>query len=112
MNDNIQRIIGSGSTGQQALFKRLEAIILELYPNAEQTISNNMPTYKTRQGQVSLGFWQGGVCLSTDNPLYVAKFKRDNPKVKGDKASIDLTPGEELPLNGLRAVIKQAMEGS
>lgn len=111
MNDDIQRYIDNGSAGQQALFGRLRDLVLRLYPDARETLYYNLPTFKTGAGQVSLGFWKDGVTLYTTSPDNLAAFKAAHPKFKTNKASINFRLGDELPVDGLTAVIRRAMGG-
>lgn len=112
MHDHIQRYINSGSTEQQALIGRLEGLILELFPDARQTIYYGLPTYKSGKGQVSVGFWKEGVTLYTTNPEHIAAFKAANPKIRTNKASINFKIADPLPIEEVEGVVRRAMGGT
>lgn len=111
MNDDIQRYIDNGSAEQQALLGRLRDLVLRLYPDARETLYYNLPTFKSGAGQLSLGYWKDGVTLYTTHPDHVAPFRAAHPKIKTNKASINFRLGDELPIDGLTAVIRRAMGG-
>ncbi|MGH3005805.1 MAG: hypothetical protein ACRDOS_07895 [Gaiellaceae bacterium] len=93
MDEAVQRYIDAISAEQKPLFDRLQTLILELYPDAEIVISYQIPTYKARGGQLSLGLWKSGVSLYTTDPQHIEKFKSRHPTIKtGKPASTSSSP--------------------
>lgn len=112
MNDDIQRFIDGGSAEQQALFARLRALVVELYPDAEAVMYYRLPTWKSSAGQMSLGYWKDGVSLYTTGPHYIDAFRAAHPRIKTNKASINFKLGDELPIEDVKGVITRAMRGA
>jgi uncharacterized protein YdhG (YjbR/CyaY superfamily) len=110
MDEAVQRYIDAISAEQKPLFDRLQTLILELYPDAEIVISYQIPTYKARGGQLSLGLWKSGVSLYTTDPQHIEKFKSRHPTIKTGKASLNFKLTDELPEKDIREVIRQAIE--
>jgi uncharacterized protein YdhG (YjbR/CyaY superfamily) len=109
-DQSVRRYVDAIPAEQRPLFDRLQALILDLYPDAEIVISYQVPTYKARGGRVSLGLWKGGVSLYTTGPQYIEVFKSRHPAVKTGKASLSFALSDELPEQDVREVITQAME--
>ena len=109
MNEAFRDYIDAGSAGQQALFGRLNDIVLGLYPDARQVIYYNLPTFKSGRGQVSLGYWKDGVTLYTTAAANIDPFRAARPKIKTNKASINFRLGDELPVDDVQAVIRRSM---
>lgn len=109
MQDEIAQYIAGGSAEQQALFGRLWGLIGGHYPDAAVKIYYGLPTFKTAAGQVSLGYWKGGVSLYTTGPQYVAAFKDKHPGIKTNKASINFPVGGDLPEADVAEVVRRAM---
>ena len=112
MNDDIQHFIDGGSAEQQALFARLQALVLELYPDAKAVMYYRLPTWKSSAGQMSLGYWKDGVSLYTTGPQYIDPFRAAHPRIKTNKASINFKLGDELPVEDVKGVITRAMMGA
>jgi hypothetical protein len=55
MDPAVQHYIDSIPDAHRPLFDRLQSLILELYPDAEVTISYQIPTYKVGRRRVYLG---------------------------------------------------------
>ena len=95
---------------RKPLFKKLEALVLGMYPKAEIVYSYGIPMYKASAGWVGLGYWKGGVSLYTNNPKYIAALKKKYPAIKTNKASINLKLTDPFPAAELKKVIRGAME--
>jgi uncharacterized protein YdhG (YjbR/CyaY superfamily) len=111
MNDDTRQYLDNGSAEQQALFARLQALVRELYPDAQETMYYGLPTWKSGTGQMSLGFWKSGVSLYTTGPQYIDPFRAAHPRIKTNKASINFKLGDDLPVEDVKGVITRAMTG-
>jgi uncharacterized protein YdhG (YjbR/CyaY superfamily) len=112
MDEAVQRYIDAIPADRRPLFDRLQALILELYPDAEVVISYQIPTYKARGGRVSLGLWRDGVSLYTTGPQHIERFKSRHPAIKTGKASLNFRLTDELPEQDVRQVVESAIEGA
>ena len=107
MDPAVQRYVDAIPERQRALFDRLQALILGLYPNAETSISYGIPTYKVGRRRVYLGLWKGGVSL---HAVPVEEFKQRHPSIKTGKGSLNFKVADEVPEADVRDIIKQAIE--
>lgn len=112
MNEDVERYIDAVQDERRALFDKLQALIMGLYPNAEAVISYQIPTYKAKSGWVGLGYWKEGVSLYTNGPQHIAEFKTEYPAIKTGKASINFKVTDVVPEAALKKVIKHAVEHS
>ncbi|MFW9934261.1 MAG: DUF1801 domain-containing protein [Candidatus Thorarchaeota archaeon] len=108
--EEIQSYIDEVVDERKMLFKKLQAMIMRLYPNAQARLSYKIPTYKVESGWVALGYWKGGVSVYTNNPSHIALFKAKHPEVKIGKASINFKITDEIPYETLVKVVEHAME--
>jgi uncharacterized protein YdhG (YjbR/CyaY superfamily) len=91
------------------MFDRLHELILEVHPEADVVIQYQVPTYLVGKAKVFLGTWKQGVTLYTTDPKNVEEFRREHPKIKVNKASINFRADEELPEEDVRAVLERAL---
>lgn len=110
MDAAVQKYVDAIPAEQKPLFDRLQALILELYPDAEIVISYQIPTYKARGGRVSLGLWKDGVSLYTTDPQHIETFKAKHPSIKTGKASLNFRLTDEVPEEDLREVVDRAIQ--
>ena len=68
-----------------------------------------MPTYQVGDGWVALANQKNYVSLYTCGYHHIAAFREKHPKIKTGKACINFRPGDELPLQDLKAVVKHAI---
>lgn len=110
MDKDVKRFMDAIPKDKKPLFKKLQALVMDLYPDAEVVISYGIPMYKARSGWVGLGYWKDGVSLYTNNPGYLAEFRKTYPAIKTNKASINLKLTDPFPAAALKTVIKKAIE--
>jgi uncharacterized protein YdhG (YjbR/CyaY superfamily) len=110
LDESVRNYIDAIPGEQRPLFDRLHSLILDLYPDAEVVISYQVPTYKAAGGRVSLGLWKDGVSLYTTGPEYIETFKARHPKIRTGKASLNFRLTDDLPEEGVREVVRQAIE--
>jgi hypothetical protein len=109
MDPAVQGYIDAIPDRQRPLFDRLQSLILELYPDAEITISYGIPTYKIGRRRVYLGLWKAGVSL---HAVPVETFRQRHPSIKTGKGSLNFKVTDELPEADIRAVIRSAINPS
>jgi hypothetical protein len=94
MNAEVQSYIDAVPEGKP-LFDLLHALVLSLYPDAEVSISEQIPTYKVRGTRIALGYWKNGVSLYNGR-LRINEFKAT----------------DTIPVAALREAIHRAIEQS
>jgi hypothetical protein len=81
MDPAVQHYIDSIPDADRPLFDRLQSLILELYPDAEVTISYQIPTYKVGRRRVYLGCgkmacrWAPRRCASDRDLMRMPTFR-------------------------------------
>jgi uncharacterized protein YdhG (YjbR/CyaY superfamily) len=111
MNQDVQRFIDAIPEDRRPLFDQLQALVLELYPEAEVKISYGILMYKHGPGWVGLGYWKGGVSVYTNGAHHLAAFKAGHPEFKTGVGSIRFPVSKSLPVEAVISVIQHAMEG-
>ncbi len=109
MDPEVRRYIDAIPESHRPLFDRLQEHILELYPDAEVSISYRIPTYKVGRRRVHLGLWKGGVSL---HAVDVEPFKQRHPTIKTGRGSLNFKLTDQLPEDDIREVIKRALTPS
>ncbi len=112
INPDVQQYIDAVQDERRPLFDRLQALILDLYPDAEVVLSYKIPTYRVRPGWVALGYWKGGVSIYTNGPHHIADFKAQYPAIKTGKGSINFRVTDEVPVAAAKQVMQHAIEHS
>lgn len=81
-----------------------------MYPEAEAVMWYRMPTWRQGKGWVSLANQKHYVSLYTNGARNLKEFKRDFPGIKTGTGCINFREKDELPEEGVRRVIRHAME--
>ncbi|MEV0268286.1 DUF1801 domain-containing protein [Hamadaea sp. NPDC050747] len=74
------------------LFDRLHAIITAEHPDAEVTISYDIPTYRVGKRRLYVGSWQHGVSLYGWGGDRDGGFLARHPDLRSGKGTIKLRP--------------------
>jgi len=109
MDEAVQRYIDAIPKPKRELFDRLQAIILDLYPDAKIEISYKMPSYKVGPRRIYLGVWKRGVSL---HAVDIAPFKARHPAIKTGRGSLNFTLSDEVPEADVRDAIKRSISRS
>jgi uncharacterized protein YdhG (YjbR/CyaY superfamily) len=110
MNPDVQAYIESGSAGQQKLYRSLETLISDLFPDLKCVMSAQIPTYRGPKGWIALGYSEEDVTLYTEGPQHVSEFRKRHPEIKSGKSSITFKTGEDLPNADIAQVVRHAIE--
>jgi len=110
MNKDVKEYFRRVPKERQPLLRKLHALILEAYPDAESLIWYNMPTYRAKSGWVSLANQKHYVSLYTCSEQHIAAFKAKHPKIKTGKACINFRDTDEVPLEDVKKVVRHAIE--
>lgn len=71
MNEAFHGYIAAGPARQQALFGRLQEIVLDNYPDDRQGLCYNLPAFRRGRGQESPGYRKYGVTLCTTAAAHI-----------------------------------------
>ena len=110
MNTEVENYVDAVIDDRHSLFKKLQSIVLRLYPAANIRLSYKIPTYQIERGWVALGYWKRGVSIYTNSPDHISQFIAKYPTFKTGKASINFKITDEIPIDAVEEVIKHAME--
>lgn len=110
MDADVERFMAAIPPDRRALFERLHALVVDLYPQAQLRLSYGVPTYHAQSGWVALGYWKQGVSLYTNGAHHLVRFKAAHPRIKTGTGCINLRLTDEVPVDALREVIRHAME--
>lgn len=103
---SIDEYISAFPEATQTVLQRVREAIKQAAPDAEETISYNMPTFKYGNKYFvhfagyknHIGFY----ALATDTP----EFAEDFAKFKKSKASVQFPLSEPMPVDLIRRVVK------
>jgi len=109
MKADVQRYVAAVSGERRTLFRRLETIILGLYPRAEIGLAYGVPTYGTKPGRVGLGYWKDGVSFYPYSGSALDEFRAKYPAFKTTKGSINFRVTDKIPVAALKKLIRHAM---
>ena len=112
MKNEVQRYIEAVPEDRRPLFDKLQALIRNLYPDAEVLIWYHLLTFRKKPGWVALGYWKNGVSVYTNGPHHLAEFKAQYPHIKTGKGCINLKITDEVPIPALQKVITHAIKHS
>ena len=110
MNKAVQRFVDAVSDNRRALYDKLEALIMGMYPDAEVGISYGIPTYKAKRGRVGLGYWKDGVSFFPFGGKYLDEFRAKYPAIRTGKGTINFKLTDRIPVAALKKIIKLAIE--
>ena len=106
----VRKFIGSVSGERRALYDRLEAVILGMYPDAEVVITYGIPTYKANSGRVGLAYWKEGVSFYPFGGSYLDEFRANYPAIKTSKGAVNFKLTDKVPVTALKKVIRYAID--
>lgn len=89
----------------QKILQQLRQAIKQVAPNAIETISYNIPTFKQNKNLVHYAAYKGHIGFyPTSKPLTV--FKEELVKFKTSKGAIQFPINEPLPINLIKQIVK------
>ena len=105
----IKQYLATVPQNRQLRFKSINALILELYPDADVSFRYNMPTFEWHGGWVALANQKNYISLYTCSAQHLQEFKQRHPNIKTGKGCINFRDKDEIPLADLVGVIHSAM---
>ena len=109
MHTGVEIYIQSVPPERSERFRRLHALILELYPEADVDMQYKMPTYRVGEGWVALANQKHYISLYTCGEHHIAAFRKKHPKISTGKGCIRFRDSDPMPLAALKQVIRHAM---
>jgi uncharacterized protein YdhG (YjbR/CyaY superfamily) len=112
MSKETQVYIDTVQDDRRDLLLKLKKIIQEVYPEMEPEMWYHIVTYRKAKGWrkwVGLGYRKDGVTLYT-NGSHMDSFKKNHPNMKTGKGSLQFKPGDKIPVEDLKTLIKNAVE--
>ncbi|MBK9178711.1 MAG: DUF1801 domain-containing protein [Acidimicrobiales bacterium] len=108
-SESVAAYVAALDDAHLALFERLQALVLDVVPDAEVRISYQIPIYKVGRRHVGLNAGlRDGVTLTTTSPDHIAAFVARHPGFKTGKASIQVRFDDVLPEEDIREVVRRA----
>ena len=109
MDKAVEAYLALVPNDRKLIVDTLHKLIVGLYPKASVDMRYKMPTYQVGDGWVALANQKNYVSLYTCGYHHIATFKEKHPNIKTGKGCINLRPGDQLPLQDLKAVVKHAI---
>ena len=109
MDKDVKAYLASVPDDRKTMVDALHKLIIEMFPRAKVDMKYKMPTYHFGDGWVALANQKNYVSLYTCGYHHIAAFKERQPKIKTGKGCINLKPGDQLPLDDIKAVVKHAI---
>ena len=93
------------------LYDRVEALVREIAPEAEQRLSYGLPTFVLDGRRLHLGVWKHGVSLYGLTPERDGGFSERYPRLRTGRGTLRLTAQdvEEVGDDELRALVRTAL---
>jgi uncharacterized protein YdhG (YjbR/CyaY superfamily) len=111
MDEAVRRYVESIPPEHRALFDRVQALILEVHPDADVVISYTMPTYRVGRRRLHVATWAHGVSLYGWSRERDGGFTERRPELVSGKGTIRLRPEDSTRISDdeLRDLIRSAL---
>lgn len=105
-NKIIKNYINSFPKETQTILKKIEKIIREIVPEAEETISYQMPTYKLNgKNFIHFAAFKNHIGFYPV-PSGIAAFKKELSAYVGGKGSVRFSLDKEIPYNLIKKIVE------
>lgn len=113
LDDAVRGYVDAIDPAHRPLFDRVHALILDVYPEADVTLSYKMPTYTVGPRRIHVGVWRHGVSLYGWGQDRIGAFTARHPHLHTSKGTIQLRPDDAAAVSDdeLRALIHAALDG-
>jgi uncharacterized protein YdhG (YjbR/CyaY superfamily) len=93
------------------LFDRVRGLIAEVAPDAAESMSYRMPTYRTASGGIHLAAWKHGVSLYGWDEAANAAFLQRHPGLSSGRGTLKITHGAAAAITDdeLRDLLRTAL---
>lgn len=100
----IDGYIGSFPPQVQSKLLRLKALVLEIAPKAEETVSYGIPTFKLGKNLVHFAAFKSHIGFYP-TPSGIIKFKNELAKYITSKGAIQFPLDQPLPINLIKRIV-------
>lgn len=107
---DINEYLDSISSDRKHRFMSIMDTIKALYPGAEESMKYKMPTYTYKGGWVAIANQKNYISLYTCQSGHIEDFRKKHPEIKTGKGCINFRDEDEIPVDGIQLVIKNAIE--
>jgi uncharacterized protein YdhG (YjbR/CyaY superfamily) len=107
---SVDEYIAAQEPDFQQTLRELRALIREEAPDAEERIAYQVPAYKLHYMLVSFGVTKSACSFYTQSPALVEQMKEELRGVKVSGATLHFPPGQPLPEEPLRRLIRARIE--
>ncbi|ADE53953.1 iron chaperone [Coraliomargarita akajimensis] len=109
MADTVTHYLESIPVERRDLLQQLIDTIHTVAPNAIESMDYRMPTYRSKDGWVSVANQKHYISLYTCSEDHIAEFKAKHPRIRCGKGCLNLKPRGALPLKDIKRVIEHAL---
>lgn len=110
--ESIDEYIAAVPVEYKAGLEELRSIIKSLVPQAEESISYQVPCFKYIYMLVGIGVNKNFCSLYTMSPALVKALKDDLKGVKVSGATIHFLPGQKLPVALIKKIVKARVKAN
>ena len=106
LNFTVDQYIQGQPEPHQATLQQMRRIIREIVPEATETISYQVPVFKTSHMLVGFGVTKSFCSLYTMNPELVRAMKDELKEIKYSGSTLHFEPGKKLPVALIKKIVK------
>lgn len=88
----------------QEKLERLRRVILELIPNAEQTMGYGIPTFKLNKNIIHFAYFKAHIGIYP-GPKAIEHFKEELKNFKTAKGTIQIKHEEQMPYDLIKKIV-------
>ena len=92
MDEEVRRYIDAVDPAYRPLFDRVHRLIMAAYPEADVTLSYQIPAYKVGKRRLYVGAWQHGISIYGWGQGRDGGFAERHPELRTSKGTIRLRP--------------------
>jgi uncharacterized protein YdhG (YjbR/CyaY superfamily) len=111
MDEEVRRYIDAVDPAYRPLFDRVHRLIMAAYPEADVTLSYQIPAYKVGKRRLYVGAWQHGISIYGWGQGRDGGFTERHPELRTSKGTIRLRPQDAaaIPDEELSALVGAAL---
>jgi len=113
MSGAFQDYIDAIAPVHRPVFDRIHRLVLETYPDAEQLITYQMPTYRVGTNRLYVGAWKNWVAIYGLDGDRDGGFAARHRELLTNKGTIQLRPAAAAAITDdeLRDLVRAALDG-
>ncbi|MDO6444922.1 DUF1801 domain-containing protein [Colwellia sp. 1_MG-2023] len=94
---------------RRARFNAIHSLILNMYPDVEQSMKYKMPTFSLGKHWIALANQKSYLSLYTCSADHLVAFQKMHPKIKTGKGCINIKDNDQFDITDLSSVITSAL---